>query len=148
MLTQKQESFALNLFSGMKQREAYLSAGYSAKQLSSTIDENASRMAADSKVKARIEELRLPAVNSTKMLVAEREEKLSEFGRETIEGKFGISRQSNIAAIQELNKMDKLYTDSPATYQDNRVVNIIVSSEKAKELTERVGDFGIFNREE
>ena len=37
--------------------------------------------------------------------------------------------------------------DTPTAYQDNRVVNIIVSSEKAKELTEKVGDFGIFNQE-
>lgn len=109
MLTQKQENFALNLFSGMKQRDAYLKAGYSKKQLSATLDENASRMASDSKVVARLRELRAPTANSTKMLVAEREDRLSEFGRETIEGKYGISRQSNITAIQELNKMDGAY---------------------------------------
>ena len=42
----------------------------------------------------------------------------------------------------------KVEDKSNPTYQDNRVVNIIVSSEKAKELTEKVGNFGIFNRKE
>lgn len=43
-----------------------------------------------------------------------------------------------IRAVDVLNKMDKLYSDALTPYQDNRVVNIIVSSEKAKSLTDRL----------
>ncbi|KKN17525.1 hypothetical protein LCGC14_0965100 [marine sediment metagenome] len=50
---------------------------------------------------------------------------------------------SNLQDRQEGKVMD-----TPTSYQDNRVVYIIVSSEKAKELTEKIGEFGIFNREE
>ena len=39
-LTPKQERFALNLFKGLSQREAYIQAGYSSKQLPSTLDRN------------------------------------------------------------------------------------------------------------
>lgn len=38
-------------------------------------------------------------------------------------------------------------TDTPIL-QDNRVINFIVSGDKAKELMEGVEEFGIFNREE
>jgi phage terminase small subunit len=51
-----------------------------------------------------------------------------------------------IRAVDILNKMDKVYSDTPVSFQDNRVVNIIVFSEKAKELTEGVEGFGIFNK--
>lgn len=45
------------------------------------------------------------------------------------------------------DRVDGKLQDAQAPFQDNRVINIIVSSEKAKELTEGVGEFGIFNRE-
>lgn len=43
-----------------------------------------------------------------------------------------------IQAIAELNKMDGVYQVVPPSFQDNRVINIIVRSERAKELIERV----------
>ena len=42
-----------------------------------------------------------------------------------------------ISAIDIYNKMDKLYSEG-ASYQDNRVINIIVDSEETKRLTEGV----------
>lgn len=45
-----------------------------------------------------------------------------------------------IQAIAELNKMDHVYESSPAGYQDNRVINIIVMDSKTKELMEKVKD--------
>lgn len=50
-----------------------------------------------------------------------------------------VKLHSPISAIDILNKMDKVYNDVPLVNQDNRTINIIVSSEKAKELIESVG---------
>jgi phage terminase small subunit len=56
-LTIKQEKYAQGLFAGLSQREAYKQA-YPCKNMSDkTIDENACRLAGDSKVVARIESL-------------------------------------------------------------------------------------------
>lgn len=44
-------------------------------------------------------------------------------------------------AIDLLNKMDKIYSDIPPSFQDNRTINIIVSSEKAKQLVEGVSEY-------
>ena len=41
-------------------------------------------------------------------------------------------------AIAELNKMDKIYSEGAQVNIDNRKVEIIVISEKAKEVTERI----------
>lgn len=58
MLTAKQEKFAQGIIEGMSQADAYRSA-YSCKRMTDkTIWENASRLMADSKVKARVTELR------------------------------------------------------------------------------------------
>lgn len=58
-LTLLQEKFAQGVaVEGLDQHAAYVAAGYSANMLPSTIDEAASRLAADSKVKARIIELK------------------------------------------------------------------------------------------
>ncbi len=109
-LTQKQEGFCLNIVQGMPQRDAYINAGYSSNQKSSSIDENACVLAARIKIISRIEELRQPQANSTKMLVAEREERLSEIGREDIISAKGTPlRGPNITAIRELNQMDGVY---------------------------------------
>ena len=40
-------------------------------------------------------------------------------------------------AIDLLNKMDKIYSDNVVNV-DNRTLNIIVNSDKAKELTEKL----------
>lgn len=58
MLTAKQEEFCKGIIEGKSQADAYRSA-YSCKRMSDkTIWENASRLMADSKVLARVQELR------------------------------------------------------------------------------------------
>ena len=57
-----------------------------------------------------------------------------------------VKLHNPIAAIDIYNKMDKIYNDIPGGYQDNRTINIIVTSEESKKLTEGIGKFGIFNR--
>ena len=124
MLTQKQEDFCLNIVSGMSATDASLQAGYA--------DPNhTSLMLKTVKISERITELRKPAVDSTKMLVQEREERLSDIAREDIISVKGtLLRDGNIRSIQELNKMDHIYEVS--SIQDNRVVNIFLSEKGAK----------------
>ena len=56
-LTIKQERFAQGLFAGLSQREAYKQAYNAERMKDKTIDEAAARLAADSKVAARIQQL-------------------------------------------------------------------------------------------
>lgn len=60
-LTEMQEKFAMGLFRGKSQRAAYLEAYPKSKQWTEqTLDANASRLSANSKVAARLEQLRAP----------------------------------------------------------------------------------------
>ena len=81
MLTKRQESFALLLFQGKPQREAYILAGYSDKMSPSTIDEDASRLAHSSKVLARVNELRAAVASPAIGTVEERMKRLTEIYR-------------------------------------------------------------------
>ena len=77
MLTAKQEKFVQNIIQGMSQADAYRSA-YSCKNMSDkTIWENASRLANDSKVSARLSELRGQLTKATIMSAQERLEWLT-----------------------------------------------------------------------
>ncbi len=80
-LTQKQQNFALNLFRGMSQREAYLQAGYSPRQVATTLDRNACVLSKNNKVVARQEELRQKAEDDSVATVLERRQVLTEILR-------------------------------------------------------------------
>ncbi len=152
-LTQKQEKFVLNLFSGMNQTKAYMEAGYSCRKLT-TITANASRLAITANVLQRLNELKAKAESDKIMSVTERRERLSEIARARLTdyqesgqdgGWINIGKESPntaalseivsttkydenganptlitrirlhnpVNAIQELNKMDRVYDDSP-----------------------------------
>lgn len=49
-----------------------------------------------------------------------------------------IKLHSPLQAIDLLNKMDKLYAENPPIVVDNRRIEILVGSEKAKDLTQRL----------
>lgn len=74
------------------------------------------------------------------MDVDERKRRLSRFARETQYTPIGSpNRVSAIQSIQELNKMDKVYSDFPMGLQDNRTYNIIITGgEEAKARLERL----------
>lgn len=57
-----------------------------------------------------------------------------------------IRLHNPVTAMETMNKMDKLYSEVPTGYQDNRVFNVIVGSEMAKELTQGVKGFKVLNR--
>lgn len=80
-LTQKQEKFAQNLFSGMTQREAWIQAGYSHNYSLAGVDSHACNLANTVKIQSRIEELNNQAASDRVMSVQERKERLSEISR-------------------------------------------------------------------
>jgi phage terminase small subunit len=99
-LTAKQEQFAQGLASGMTQADAYRAAYSAAKQTDATLWANASRMASDSKVVARVAELQ-----------AQLAEKQLWTRQDSVAGLAEIARGAEskapekIAAIKELNLM-------------------------------------------
>jgi len=96
-LTQKQETFAQNLFKGLTQREAWIQAGYSSKYAPAIIDVHACQLAAQDKIKVRLTELNLKTEDVTVATVKERKEKLTQI----MKG----DKYNPIQAIAELNKM-------------------------------------------
>ncbi|KKL11636.1 hypothetical protein LCGC14_2543820 [marine sediment metagenome] len=124
MLTQKQEDFCLNIVSGMSATDASLQAGYA--------DPNhTSLMLKTVKISERITELRKPAVDSTKMLVQEREERLSDIAREELSSAKGTPlRGPNISAIQELNKMDGSYAPEKHAVLGAIIIEVVYKETK------------------
>lgn len=81
MLTAKQEKFVKNIIDGMSQAEAYRNS-YETKRMSDkTVWEKASRLMADSKVRARLQELRDQMMKPSIMTAQERLELLSRMAR-------------------------------------------------------------------
>lgn len=153
-LTQKQETFTRNLFSGMSQYDAYREAGYAVvKQARGTINANASRLANNVNIKQLLDELNQKAEDASVASVLERKQVLTEIIRgrfadfmtkltpeklksaalqeikimETDGGKATtIKLHSPIQATDLLNKMDKLYTDGATVNVVNQVEAKIV----------------------
>lgn len=106
-LTEKQKNFALYLFQGLSQSEAYIKAGYSSNQTSITIGKNAYELANNPLIIGKVEELRGGVEVATTMDYQERQARLSEIARENILNHKGVLlRTSNIQAIAELNRME------------------------------------------
>lgn len=104
MLTAKQEKFVQNLINGMNQADAYRNA-YSCNNMSdSTIWSNASRLAADSKVLARLSELRERLVTPSIMTAQKRLEWLTEVINSEKE-----NTGDKLRAIDLMNKMQGEY---------------------------------------
>lgn len=115
MLTAKQEKFVQGIIEGMSQADAYRSAYSCKKMADKTIWENASRLMADSKVTARIQELRDQIAGERIMSATRRAERLTEFATDA---------DPNVAmkAIDLLNKMTGEYVqkvEANVTYEDN-----------------------------
>ncbi len=105
MLTAKQEKFVQGIIKGMSQADAYRSAYDAEKMSDKTIHENASRIANNSKVKARIEELRAKTADKSIMSAKDRLKWLTELVNSQSE-----SRADQLKAIDIMNKMQGEYT--------------------------------------
>jgi phage terminase small subunit len=120
MLTAKQEVFVQNLVKGMSQADAYRSA-YSTKNMSDkTIHEAASRLMADSKVSARVNELREQLAGKTIMSAQKRLEWLTE---QIASDKVDVN--AKLKAIDIMNKMQGEYIQKiAAEVQTETTINI------------------------
>lgn len=104
MLTPKQEVFVQKIIEGLSQADAYRAA-YSTKNMSDkTIHEAASRLMSDSKVSARVKELRDQITKETIMSVQERMEWLTEIVKDN---RTNIS--ARLAASDQMNRMQGAY---------------------------------------
>ena len=104
MLTAKQEQFVQNILQGMSQAEAYRAAYPKNKMSDKTVWEAASRLMANSKVTARLEELRRELATPAIMSAQKRMEWLTGVIQSDEE-----STNDKMKAIDILNKMDGQY---------------------------------------
>jgi phage terminase small subunit len=98
-LTIKQERFAQGLFAGLSQREAYKQAYNAERMKDKTIDEAAARLAADSKVAARIQQL-TDELKERNMVTVERV--LAELA------KVGFANGSDFAKVVEKTRIEEI----------------------------------------
>ena len=120
MLTPKQEVFARKIVEGMTQADAYRAA-YSCKRMTDkTIWENASRLMADSKVQARVKELRDRINDEAIMSAQKRLEWLTKVIQNDEE-----STGDRLKAIDLMNKMQGEYIQKiAAEVQTETTINI------------------------
>lgn len=120
MLTPKQEVFARKVVEGMTQADAYRAA-YSCKRMTDkTIWENASRLMADSKVKARVKELRDKINDEAIMSAQKRLEWLTKVIQNDEE-----STGDRLKAIDLMNKMQGEYIQKiAADIETETTINI------------------------
>lgn len=120
MLTAKQEEFAKAIAEGMNQSDAYRSAYSTNRMTDKTVWENASRLMGDSKVLARVKELRDMAAKSTIMTAQKRKEWLTE-----VINNPEIDINARLKASDQLNRMDGEYIQKVETEIKNAVsINI------------------------
>ena len=115
MLTPKQEMFVQNMVKGMSQADAYRSAYSCKKMKDKTIHEAASRLMGDSKISARLSELRGQLDKETIMSAQKRLEWLTEVigSEEDINAK--------LKAIDIMNKMQGEYVQKVEANVTNEV---------------------------
>ena len=125
MLTAKQELFVQKIIEGYSQADAYRSA-YNTKRMSDkTIWENASRLMADSKVTARVAELRNELAKPSIKTAQERLEWLTQLIDSEEE-----STSDKLKAIDLMNKMQGEYVQKVEAAVTNAVnINIELSDD-------------------
>lgn len=126
MLTAKQEAFVNAIIEGKSQADAYRSA-YSTKNMSNkTIWENASRLMADTKVKARVQELRDQIAEEGIMTAKERLKWLSQIIKSE-----GETTADRLKASDQMNKMQGEYTTKiEADVNSEVTINIELSDDE------------------
>lgn len=107
-LTPKREAFAQAVASGMSQADAYRSAFSTKQSKPETIQQNASRLMADSKVLARVEEIRAPIVQKAQITLESHLERLKQLSEKAEQdGQFSAA----ISAEVSRGKASGLYTE-------------------------------------
>lgn len=116
-LNARQKRFVTFLSTGLTQKDAYIKAGYSPVEAQSNaatlINLNQSAKAELQRLQSLQSTIALDAVTETIMAPLERKQRLTVFAREDlINSKGEVNRASNIASVQELNKMGGDYAPS------------------------------------
>jgi len=116
MLTPRQELYVSNLYQGMSQAKAYISAGYANNDNIKIVTANAYRLANKEYIKDRLQSLYDAKESVLQLDISGRKQRLSELATENIINEKNIPlRTSNIQAIAELNRMDQLTDKQPLT---------------------------------
>jgi len=119
----------------MTATDAAIKAGYSPR----FARENCPKLLQKTTIQERLATLNLRTENACVATVGQRKERLTQFiNEDNVTDKGNLSRASNIAAISELNKMEHIYDESH--YQDNRVINFIVSKDQVEGIRRRLGE--------
>lgn len=143
MLTPKQETFACKIVEGMTQADAYRAAYSTSKMTDKTIWENASRLMADPKVVARVDELRAQIASVSILTAQERleyltrvikgEEKEHEVvlvGGEPVEVATPTAIKTRLNAIDIMNRMTGEYTQKvEADIKRDTTINIVLTDD-------------------
>ena len=116
MLTAKQELFVQKILEGMSQADAYRSAYNTKRMTDKTIWENASRLMADSKVTARLTELRNELAQPSIMTAQERLKWLTERIADE-----DVDINAKLKAIDIMNKMQGEYVQKVEAEVTNAV---------------------------
>ena len=116
MLTAKQELFVNKIIEGMSQADAYRAAYSTKKMNDKTIHEAASRLASDSKVSARLAELRGQLTKATIMTAQQRLEWLTRLIDSEEE-----DTNTKLKAVDIMNKMQGEYTQKVEANVTNEV---------------------------
>lgn len=120
MLTAKQEKFCQNIVKGMTQVDAYRDAYNTSKSADKTVHENACRLAADSKIVARVNELRKQIATDSIMSAQERLKWLTDLMRSADE-----STSDKLRAADIMNKMTGEYvTKVEADVKNEVTINV------------------------
>ena len=120
MLTPKQEVFVQGIIKGLSQADAYREAYNTQRMSDKTIHEAASRLMADSKVSARVQELREQVDKETIMSAQKRKEWLTGIINDP-----EIDINARLKASDQLNRMDGEYIQKVETTVTNAVnINI------------------------
>lgn len=139
MLTEKQEAFAQNIIMGMSQADAYRNAYNTKKMSDKTVWANASRLINNSKVKARVNELRSQVAQKAIMTAEERLKFLSKVinGEECevayaqdaegnqVEIKQPPSLKTRLNAIDIMNKMQGEYVTKVVGNMDAKLEDLL-----------------------
>ena len=108
-LVEKQKRLCRLIHKTGNQTESYMEI-YKVKSLA-VAEAACSRIMKRPKMRAYMDKLNKPLDDAAIADVNERKERLTTFIREDIEGRFGVNRTTSIMATQELNKMEKVYTE-------------------------------------
>jgi len=122
-LTPKQEAFAQGVASGKTQADAYRASFSASKMKAETIQQAASRLMADSKVSARVAELRKPIADASQVTLEGHLSRLSELSDlAEKEGKYSAA----VAAEVARGKAAGLYVEKIAL---NTGVTVVLSQQ-------------------